>query len=393
MEGYFAFASWPLSRRDRLYDNGSDTGGPLGHQSKSDEATRGFIVECSRGIAAVTEVVVNHFGPDPAYVGGMGSVLRILHEHQIGGDRVALYPTWRPDSRPASALLAAHALARIVFMRRGQIAHVHLSERGSFIREGAILVAARIRGVGVVATIHGASFLPFATRHPSLAFGVLRCAHLITCLDRAVVERIERTLPSARCELLPNPVQIDDDSPSADKTEEVVLFAGEICRRKGADVLLAAWRKVVDGRSEARCILVGPQSDVAVPDIERLEVRGPLGPFAMKGLMRSARVVVLPSRAEGMPMVLTEAMSARRPFVSTAVGGIPELAQAGGVLVSVDDATDLAARLSEFLASPQLAGTIGQEGQDFCEATRSVAVIDARLRRLYTRVIRRVTQS
>ncbi len=83
-------------------------------------------------------------------------------------------------------------------------------------------------------------------------------------------------------------------------------------------------------------------------------------------------------------MILTEAMSLGRPFVSTPVGGIPELAQDGGVLVPVGDELALADRLTELLADPELARTIGERGRRFCLQTRSIEVIDARLRNLYS---------
>lgn len=331
----------------------------------------------------MSRLTVNHFGPDPQYVGGMGSVLRVLAEHQIGGDDVRLHATWRPNAPVASAALSMRALARVSRMDRGEIVHVHLSEKGSFVREGAILAAARLRGLRTVTTIHGAEFMPFARQYPWLAFGVLGSAHVITCLDRAVADEIKRHVRSARVELMPNPVSMDEDSPYADETEELVLFAGEISRRKGADVLVGAWLQVAAKRPEARCVMVGPSSDVDVPKSERLEARAPLGSDAMRELMRTARVVALPSRAEGMPMILTEAMSAGRPFVSTPVGGIPELARAGGVLVPAGDDGKLADRLVEFLESPDLARSVGERGRAHCAATRSVTVIDGRLRSLY----------
>jgi hypothetical protein len=193
---------------------------------------------------------------------------------------------------------------------------VHLSERGSFLREGALVALAHRRGLVTVATIHGASLMPFA--------------------------------PS-----------------------------------KGADVLHRAWQLVAQRRPQARCLMVGPVGDFTPPDTERLEVRAPVGPIEMKEILRRARVVALPSRAEGMPMVLTEAMSLGRPFVSTPVGGIPELASGGGMLVPVDDELALADRLTELLADPELARKIGERGRRFCLETRSIEVIDARLRKLY----------
>jgi glycosyltransferase involved in cell wall biosynthesis len=326
----------------------------------------------------LNQFTIHHFGPDPAYVGGMGSVIRLLAEQQVGGGRVVSHPTYRPDARLASLPLAARAALRISSLRRAAVVHVHLAEDGSFVREGALVILARLLGKLTVVTIHGSEFLPFARRYPWLARSVLRRAQLITCLDRDVLELVRRIAPQAVTELVPNPVQMDSRSGGADETDEIVLFAGEIGLRKGADVLCRAWQLVADSRPQARCIMVGPVRDFIVPDTERLEVRPPVDATTMRELMRSARVVVLPSRAEGMPMALTEAMSAGRPFVGTPVGGIPELAREGGVLVPVEDHVGLAEHLMDFLADPRLARELGEKGREYCAATRSVDIVDMR---------------
>lgn len=328
-------------------------------------------------------LVVHHFGPDPTTVGGMASVIRVLTEHGVGGDIVDFHTTWRPHARLASVGLAAASARALLRMPAGEVAHMHLSERGSFLREGALIALARRRGLVAVATVHGAAFTPFAGRYPWLVSAVLRHAQLITCLDQGTLDIVRRQAPHVRSEIVPNPVVLDDGALPVEETEELVVFAGEISLRKGADVLHRAWQLVAQRRPLARCVMVGPAADFKPPDTERLEVRAPVDPVEMKEMLRRARVVALPARAEGMPMVLTEAMSLGRPFVSTPVGGIPELAGEGGMLVAVGDQHALADRLTELLANPSLAQSIGERGRRFCAKTRSVEILDGRLRELY----------
>jgi glycosyltransferase involved in cell wall biosynthesis len=315
----------------------------------------------------------------------MASVIRVLAEHRLGAQMARVHPTWRRDSPLLSVALALRAMLGIPFLRRASdVVHVHVAEDGAFVREGMLVVLARTLGKTTVVTIHGANFLPFADRRPWLAAGVLRRAHVVTCLDPAVLSRVRQLAPRVRAELVPNPVVIDESAPGAHETDEIVLFAGEIGTRKGADVLWRAWRAVKDARPQARCLMVGPVGDCAVPATERLEVRPPLAPAELRPLLQSARVVALPSRAEGMPMILTEAMAGGRPFVSTAVGGIPDLAHGGGgVLVDVGDELALAQRLIELLESPELARSIGEQGRRVCRETRSIEVVGARLGELY----------
>ncbi len=326
---------------------------------------------------------VHHFGPDPASVGGIATVVRLLVEHNAGGD-CDCHPTWTPGSPLLTARMFAAAARALLGMPAGDVAHLHLSERGSFLREGSLLALARRRGLVTVATLHGADFAPFARSHPRLVAAVLRRADLITCLDQPTLELVRRHAPGVHCELLPNPASIDGDAPPADATAELVVFAGEVGVRKGADVLARAWPSVARRRPEARCLIVGPATELVLPAAERLEVRAAVGPAEMRGILRAARAIALPARAEGMPMVLIEAMSLGRPFVSTPVGAIPELATAGGMLVPVDDDAALADRLTELLADPELARTLGERGRRFCAETRGIEIVDARLRELYS---------
>lgn len=333
-----------------------------------------------RRSAALT---VRHFGPDVGTVGGIATVIRVLCHNRVGCDEASPHSTWHPDSHTNTLRDFVAALNTMSRLHREVVVHVHLSERGSFVREGMLVVYAARRNMGTVATIHGASFLPFASRHPTLVRSVLAHARVVTCLDPEVLEVVRLAAPASRVELVPNPIAIEPDVAPADDTEELVLFAGEIGTRKGADVLEQAWRLVARERPRARCVLVGPAADYVPAEGDRLHVREPVDPSGIRELLTQARVVALPARAEGMPMILTEAMSMGRPFVSTPVGGIPDLARFGGVLVPVGDHETLARELISLLSDPQAARDLGDAGREFCIRTRSVQTVDRRFRDLY----------
>jgi glycosyltransferase involved in cell wall biosynthesis len=68
----------------------------------------------------------------------------------------------------------------------------------------------------------------------------------------------------------------------------------------------------------------------------------------------TARMIVVPSRAESMPYVVLEAIAAGMPIIATDVGGIPEiLGPALGALVPPGDAAALAAAIDAALADPR----------------------------------------
>jgi hypothetical protein len=290
--------------------------------------------------------------------------------------------TWVPHSHWRSGLLTARALLTVLTLPRGSAVHVHLSQGGSFARKAVILSGAWARGLRRVVTIHGPDFEGFATAHPRLVARVLGMASAVTVLSEPDLALVRELAPRTPSEVLLNPMQIAPAPVPVAETGEVVLFAGEVGLRKGADVLHRAWGIVAEQRPGARCVMVGPGTDLRLPDGERLEVRGAVERREIQRLLCEARVVALPSRGEALPMILSEAMAAGRPFVATPTGGIPSLAD-GGMIVPVGDHEALAGALIELLSDPERARSLAERGQEMCRERMSPEAIGSRLAELY----------
>ena len=331
-------------------------------------------------------IVVHHFGPYLGEVGGMASVIRTLSGDRVGADVTYVHSTWSATSRLRTLYWTLGSALAIARLPRTAVVHLHMAEGGSFVREGGLAVLAGFRGLPTVVTLHGADFDASASQHPWLIRRVLRACGAVTCLDRRQVPRIEDLAPKPHVSHVPNPVAIRRDVPDAGTTEPIVLFAGEIGTRKGADVLSEAWRAVRTAVPTARCILVGPATSLVVEPQDGLEVRPAASPAEIAELVERCRCVALPSRAEALPMILLEAMASGRPFVSTPVGGIPSLDD-GGLLVPVGDADALAGALISLLDDPNAARDLGLAGQNYCEEAQSIRVIDARMRDIYGELI------
>lgn|SRR6185437_14539656 len=330
----------------------------------------------------VTEVL--HVGPSTDYVGGMASVIATLVGNNLGAKQVSAMPSWVPGSHVRSGWLTARAAMAVLHLPRSAAVHVHMSEGGSFLRETVVVAAAKFRRLPRVITIHGPGFAAFSVRRPRLVGAVLHMASAITVLSDADLAVVRRLAPKVHAELLSNPMPLDSGAGPVAATSEIVLFAGEVGWRKGADVLQQAWQTVALRRPEATCIIVGPSTELRLAPTERLDVRGPVRSDQIKQLIREARVIALPSRGEALPMILIEAMAAGRPFVSTATGGISSLTGCG-LIVPIEDHTALADALIELLADPERAQSLGTAGQVLCQERMSPEAVGARLQRLYTR--------
>jgi glycosyltransferase involved in cell wall biosynthesis len=143
----------------------------------------------------------------------------------------------------------------------------------------------------------------------------------------------------------------------------VVLAVGRHARQKGLDVLVeaaAAWRDldpaplvVIAGDGPLTGELRAQAAELGV------DVRFPGRRDDVPALLRAAAVFVLPSRWEGQPLVLQEALRAGIPVVATLVGGVPGLTgEDAAVLVPGADARALAAAVRSVLTDAPLAARL-----------------------------------
>jgi glycosyltransferase involved in cell wall biosynthesis len=328
-------------------------------------------------------LAVTHVGPDMYSFGGTQSVIRVIRDNKIGADDIRVLSTWDGRNHAKSFVLTARAGLALARTRRPAIVHFHISNGGAWLREGPLIRLARARGFRIIVTLHGSDFHDFAAARPRFVGATLRRADHVIVLSEEARAAVLAVVPSAVTSVVANPIPIDLDAPGAASTPPVVLFAGTIGRRKGVECLVAAWRLLLDEGIEGQCRIVGRIDDYTPPPTERMSVESPVHPDDVRDLLRTVRVVALPSYAEGMPMILTEALAGARPFVATPVGGTAEIASDPGMLVPVGDVPALAAAIGRYLRDPGLAERDGLRGQAHIAATRSPDVIDAELRRIY----------
>ncbi len=147
------------------------------------------------------------------------------------------------------------------------------------------------------------------------------------------------------------------------------VFAGRLSHEKGVDTLvravgLAAGTSLdVAGDGPERAALEALAEQVAPG---RVRFHGRLDKQALRPLVAGALATVVPSRwYENQPMTILESYALEVPVVVTAMGGMPELVDAGsdGLVVPHDDPAALAAALSELAADPDLATTMGSKGR------------------------------
>ena len=138
----------------------------------------------------------------------------------------------------------------------------------------------------------------------------------------------------------------------------LVLFVGRLDRQKAPEVLREAFGRIAADFPAAHLVYAGdgPLAERlrGGPHADRLHLLGRRDD--VPALLKRATLVALPSRWEGMPNVVLEAMAAGRPVVATAVDGTAEVVEDGrtGLLVPPDDVAALADGLSTLLRNGDL---------------------------------------
>ena len=162
-----------------------------------------------------------------------------------------------------------------------------------------------------------------------------------------------------------------DVQPTAPPDVTRFVCVGRLCEQKGQLLLIHALAELQ--RRGLQCELVLAGDGEMRPEVEalvalhglqsRVRITGWISGAQVREELLASRAMVLPSFAEGLPVVIMEAMVLQRPVITTAVAGIPELVRNGesGWLVAAGSIDELTVAMANCLTTPpmQLA-TMGQ---------------------------------
>jgi glycosyltransferase involved in cell wall biosynthesis len=141
-----------------------------------------------------------------------------------------------------------------------------------------------------------------------------------------------------------------------------LVCVGRLSEQKGQLLLVEAARRLSDRGAAFELVLAGDgelrrpiEAALAAASLtDRVRITGWIAGDAVRAELGAARALVLPSFAEGLPVVIMEAMALARPVISTYVAGIPELVLPGthGWLVPAGDPEALADAMQACLDAP-----------------------------------------
>ena len=281
-------------------------------------------------------------------------------------------------------------LARAVRRFRPDVVHSHMVHANILARVARLVCHMPVLVCTAHNTNEGGRWREFLYRLTD------RLANVTTNVSRAGVERYVRVgaTPAGRIRWVPNGLDVSrfERGPATRDAVRatlgvagsfVFLAVGRLERAKGFDVLVRAIPSVTFARRDVTFLFAGEgsqrqtleESAHSLPNARFLGVRDDV-----PDLMAASDAFVLPSRWEGLPMVLLEAASACLPVVATNVGGNGEAVvdHVTGLLVAPDDAEALGAAMVRMISlSSEERHEMGMRARQFVQERYALnAVVD-----------------
>jgi glycosyltransferase involved in cell wall biosynthesis len=332
--------------------------------------------------------LIEALGPHVAVtvLGHHGPVVRALAERRPGTRFVAL-----PAIRHKTDIGAMVGFARVLAQAKPDVLQINLPTPWNCKHEtliGALAPGVRTVLVEQLPVEPDGQWIRFVKRtlvrgvDAHIAVGV-RAARQVECqigLPRGTIRTIESAVPEFQV------VRRDEG-----RTRPRIGTTARLDTQKGLDVLLRALPAVPDadleivGDGRERDALVALARELGIED--RVRFAG-WSDNARRWLGRWD-VFVLPSRFEGLPLAILDAMFAELPVVASDVGSIAEAVAHGrtGLLVRPDDPDALAAALRRLLQDPPLARRLGEAGREVALARFATTAKARRYEALYDELV------
>lgn len=270
----------------------------------------------------------------------------------------------RPSLKNVSSIRTLQRLART-----HDIVHAHS------LRAAAIAGVATPHSVPLVVTWHNAVL---ATGRARRAYAgperyAARRASTTLCVSSDLVERVRELggrdvhLAPVSAPALPAPTASRDAVRAKLGTVDrpLVLSIGRLHAQKGYPYLITAAALLAERGPAPLFAIAGDGPDRTELERQIVATGAPvrlLGDRAdVSDLLQAADLMALPSVWEGSPLVVSECLRARVPFVGTTVGGVPDMVGDAGLLVAPRDPHALADAIATVLDSPDLAATLRRE--------------------------------
>ena len=261
------------------------------------------------------------------------------------------------------------------WMRQQNLSHLHVHFATPAASVG--MLCKTVFGISFSFTVHGPDEFYDAPgyRLPEKIIA----ADFILCISYYARSQIMKLSPVSAwakldiCRLGVDPKHFKPLPQTGKPNRKQLLCIGRLTSAKGQAILLEAMALLLQKSSPLQLTIVGmgPDYDSLKMYTQTLGIQnhvnftGAIDQDHIIDFYQAADIFVLPSFAEGLPVVLMEAMAMGIPCISTAITGIPELIQhrQNGLLVSASDVEGLAGAIQELTENSQLYNQLAETGR------------------------------
>jgi glycosyltransferase involved in cell wall biosynthesis len=334
-------------------------------------------------------------GPGPGGAGGIAVLMGYLVASPLADRyelvRIATHNDAGQVGKAMRALAGIGQAATLLAERRVDLVYLHSSSGPSLLRKAAVAAVARLARRPYVIHINASDFDGYYRDAPAWERSLVRKTLSEAALVIAVSPTWERRLleiAACRTTSVPNPVPIPAEPAHLDARPPRIVCLGRLGDRKGSCTLVRGLAALGPAYGDVRLVLAGDGDVTAVRDearrlgvSDRVELPGWIGAEERARTLTAATVFALPSRAEGVPVALLEAMAYGLPAVTSRVGGIPDVFEEPrhGYFVPPDDPEALAERLRTLLNDPLAARQMGGRARADAQRRYATNVVAARI--------------
>ena len=197
----------------------------------------------------------------------------------------------------------------------------------------------------------------------------------IICNAEAIREKLIKTHKTdpKKISVIPNGVDTDHFHPCHEKQSSppTIVYGGRLVKQKDPLTLLKAFKRIQQVIPETRLQVIGngPMAPLVEHYTRKNGLEGKVSLIAgttdIRDYLQQARLFLLPSRYEGSPNILIEAMACGLPAVATKTSGIPELIEHGvnGYMVPIGDFQKMAECVVQLLENDEDRIKMGTEAR------------------------------
>jgi glycosyltransferase involved in cell wall biosynthesis len=247
-----------------------------------------------------------------------------------------------------------------------------------FVRRESIyfLLLKRLFRYKVVMSAHGSDILLPTPWNAKLLPYLLPRADAVTAVTQRIADRILAYpgVDPRKVHVIENGVDNEfwgaaSYSPTYPRSSPTIVTVGRLTRVKGHDVLIRTLAQIKQHVPDVKLVIAGDgESRKELEKLARslglahaIEFIGYVSKERLRSVLQKAAVFVLPSRSEGMPLAMLEAMAVGVPTVATNVGGVPEvLTHGSGILVPPDNPVAMGEGITRVLRDANLARRLSQ---------------------------------